>query len=237
MKKVEKLLAIQHEAEAEILEALERGDDPAKYVSISNGNTKMGKVASVSLLPVLTCPSRCYETCGDKCYARGLVLLRPTVARAYARNTAVARLAPEAFFKSVREAMKSARYFRFHVSGDVPNPEYLREVVRSCLDDPRCEVLMFTKRFELVNAYIRDHGPLPENLHALFSGWMNLFPTEAGLNPFHLPETAVYAKDEDIRPEWTPCGGNCLDCAIHEGGCWAARPGDTIAFKLHWGEH
>lgn len=233
MEKLEKLLAAQREAEAEITEALARGEDLTKYVSISAGNTKMGKVASVSLLPVLTCPARCNGTCGDKCYAKKLAILRPTVARAYARNTAVARFAPHAYFKAVKEAMLRSEYFRFHVSGDVTDIRYLHQVVNASRLYPFCQVLMFTKRFELVNAYIRDHGPLPKNLHVLFSGWTNLFPTEAGLNPFHLPETTVYAKDEDIRPEWTLCGGNCLDCAIHEGGCWAAQPGDTIAFKIH----
>ena len=129
--------------------------------------------------------------------------------------------------------MSKAEYFRFHVSGDLPSEGYMHRVIRSCIDFPRCQVLMFTKRFEMVNNYIRQVGPLPKNLHCLFSGWTNLRPREYGYNPYNLPETTVYAKDEDIRPEWTPCGGNCLDCAIHDGGCWSAKPGETIAFKIH----
>lgn len=233
MGNIEKLYDALHQAEAEVTEAIQTGADVSRFVSISQGNTKMGKVASVSLLPILTCPARCNGTCGDKCYAKKLALLRPTVARAYARNTAVARLAPEAFFRVVREAMKKAEYFRFHVSGDILNPEYLRSVINACEAAPHCKVLMFTKRFEMVNRYIDTEGPLPQNLHCLFSGWTNLFPTDGGWNPHRLPETTVYAKDEDIRPEWTLCGGNCLDCAIHDGGCWAAKPGETIAFKIH----
>lgn len=233
MKNIEKLIAAKHAAEEEVRQAMKDGADLTKLVSISTGNTKMGKVASISLLPILTCPGRCKGTCGDKCYAKKLAILRPTVARAYARNTAVALLAPHAFFKAVKLAMMKAEYFRFHVSGDIPNAEYLRSVVNACKTAPHCQVLMFTKRFELVNAQIAQAGPLPENLHCLFSGWTNLFPTEGGWNPHRLPETTVYAKDEDIRPEWTLCGGNCLDCAIHDGGCWAAKPGETIAFKIH----
>ena len=232
MSNLEKLIAAQHAAEEEVRAALAAGKDVTTLVSISQGNTKMGKVASVSLLPVLTCPARCHGTCGDKCYAKKLAILRPTVARAYARNTAVARLAPAAFFAAVRSAMAKAEYFRFHVSGDIPSVRYLHEVINACKSAPRCQVLMFTKRFELVNDYLRFES-LPENLHCLFSGWTNLFPAEYGYNPHHLPETTVYAKDEDIRPEWTLCGGNCLDCAIHDGGCWAAKPGETIAFKIH----
>lgn len=233
MKNLEKLIAAIREAEEEVLTAIKSGQDVSRLVSISAGNTKMGKVASVSLLPVLTCPARCNGTCGDRCYALKLALLRPTVDRAYARNTAVARFAPEAFFRAVNQAMKSTTYFRYHVSGDILNPDYLRSVVRSCIDNPHCQVLMFTKRYEMVNRQIETEGPLPGNMHCLFSGWTSLDPTKAGFNPHGLPETTVYAKEEDIRPEWTLCGGNCLDCAIHDGGCWTARPGETIAFKIH----
>ena len=35
-------------------------------VSISNANSKMGNVASVSTLPFFTCPGRCKDTCGKK---------------------------------------------------------------------------------------------------------------------------------------------------------------------------
>ena len=233
MNNIEKLIAAMHAAEDEVREAMNNGEDLTKFVSISAGNTKMGKVASVSLLPVLTCPGRCKGTCGDKCYAKKLAILRPTVARAYARNTAIARFAPHAFFKAVKMAMQKAEYFRFHVSGDILNPDYLRSVINACKTAPHCQVLMFTKRYEMVNAYIDRSGPLPNNLHCLFSGWTNLFPTDGGWNPHRLPETTVYAKEEDIRPEWTLCGGNCLDCAIHDGGCWTARSGETIAFKIH----
>lgn len=233
MANLEKLYKALHEAEEEVRSVLTAGGDVSRLVSISSGNTKMGKVASVSLLPILTCPARCNGTCGDKCYAKKLALLRPTVARAYARNTVVARLAREEFFDAVNDAMKKVEYFRFHVSGDIPSVQYFRRVVRSCINNPHCQVLLFTKRFEIVNWYIEHENPLPENLHCLFSGWTNLNPTEAGFNPHNLPETTVYAKDEDIRPEWNLCGGNCLDCAIHDGGCWAAKPGETIAFKIH----
>ena len=230
---IEKLVAAMHEAEAEVKAAMEAGEDVSRLVTISGGNTKMGKVASVSLLPILTCPARCQSTCGEKCYAKKLAILRPSVCRSYARNTMVARFAPHAFFKAVKVAMAKAEYFRFHVSGDLPDSGYLHRVINSCKSAPHCQVLMFTKRFEMVNKYVFDGGEIPHNLHLLYSGWTNLFPSESGYNPYRFPETTVYAKDEDIRPEWTPCGGNCLDCAIHDGGCWAAKPGETIAFKIH----
>ena len=229
MTNVEKLTNALKEAEDEVKEALGKGLDLKRMVSISEGNTKMGKVASVSQLPILTCPGRCNGTCGDRCYAKKLALLRPSVLKAYARNTAIAKHAPYAFFMAVKEAMRRSKYFRFHVSGDIPNRVYFDRVVHLADAIPTCEVLMFTKRYEIVNKFIEGGGTIPGNLHILFSGWTNLNP----INPYNLPETTVYTKDEDIRPEWTLCGGNCLDCALHCGGCWNAKNGDTIAFKMH----
>lgn len=225
----EKLIKALHEAENMIRKALDDGQDVSALVSISEGNTKMGKVASVSLFPILTCPARCSGTCGDKCYARKLAMLRPSVLKAYARNTAIAKLAPIEFFRAVSLAMARSKYFRFHVSGDIPNRDYLDMVTCLCMAHRHCEVLMFTKRYEIVNKFISDGNTIPANLHLLFSGWTNLGP----INPNHLPETTVYATEADIKPEWTLCGGNCLDCALHCGGCWDAKPGDTIAFKIH----
>lgn len=224
-----KLIEALNSAKNEIQTALENGKDVSKMVSISCGNNKMGKIPSVSLLPILTCPARCNGTCGDKCYAKKLAILRPSVLKSYARNTAVYMARPDLFSRAVERVMATSQYFRFHVSGDIPSRSYLDMVAYLANSNPFCKVLMFTKRYELVNDFIRDNGSIPSNLKILFSGWTNLKPE----NPYNLPETTVYAKDEDFRPEWKACGGNCLDCALHCGGCWDAKPGETIAFKIH----
>lgn len=224
-----KLLEALNSAKNEVQTAIENGKDISKMVSISYGNNKMGKIPSVSLLPILTCPARCNGTCGDKCYAKKLAILRPSVMKAYARNTAIFMARPLDFFRAVERVMATSQYFRFHVSGDIPNGSYLTMVAHLANCHPFCKVLMFTKRYELVNDFIRYNGSIPSNLKILFSGWTNLKPD----NPYGLPETTVYAKDEDFRPEWKACGGNCLDCALHCGGCWDAKNGETVAFKIH----
>lgn len=201
----------------------------SSQVAISDGNSKMGKVASVSLLPILTCPSVCKETCGKKCYAKKLCMLRPTVLNAYAKNTAIQKLAMTSYFKAVNKAMQKVRFFRFHVSGDIPNKKYFSNMVKSALNNPHCEILVFTKQFKIVNDYITSEKTLPKNMHILFSGWLNLKPD----NPYNLPETMVYSKPEEIKPDWIPCGGNCLNCAINKSHCWKAESGQTIAFKIH----
>lgn len=214
-------------AKKEVKARLEAGE--LVPVKISGGNTKMGAVPSVSTLPFITCPGRCKDTCGAACYAAKLANLRPAVLNAYAWNTALAMLAPAEYFRQIDEFVKGCRYFRFHVSGDIMNTAYFGEMVKTAANNPKCEILAFTKRFELVNAWIRENGRLPENLHILFSGWNNLDP----INPYNLPETTVYEKAEDFSEDWKACGGNCFNCACRGLGCWQAVSGDIIAFKKH----
>ena len=196
-------------------------------VSISKGNVKMGAVASVSLLPFLTCPGRCKGTCGRECYAAKIANLRASVLKSYARNTALYLLRPDLYWAGVKYAVKGCRFFRFHVSGDIPTAAYFQEMVNTALDNPHCQILAFTKRYEIVNAWINENGELPGNLHILFSGWEDMAP----VNPHSLPETNVYEQEPD--ESWLLCGGNCFECGCRGVGCWQAQKGDIIAFKKH----
>lgn len=204
--------------------------DPERYhVTISDKNSKMGAVASVSLLPFLTCPGCCSTTCGAKCYAAKIANLYPSVLRSYAMNTAIYFADTDKFFREVREAMLGVRFFRFHVSGDIPDAVYFRHMVAACNAAPHCEVLCFTKQFRTVNSAIKSGLILPKNLHLLFSGWSNLTPD----NPYNLPETNVIEKGAEPRDSWKVCGGNCFQCACRGVGCWQVGAGDTIAFPIH----
>jgi len=225
----EKLVQELQAAEQEIKKQIKNHENVSRLVSVSMSNSKMGKVASVSMLPIITCPACCAGSCGSKCYALKLANLRPTVRSAYARNTAIAKYAIKAYFKAVDETMKAVRFFRFHVSGDILNKEYFSEMIKASENNPHCEILVFTKKYNLVNEYLNQGNKLPDNMHILFSGWFNLDP----VNPYGLPETRVYTGESDFNDNWTPCGGNCLNCAVTGSGCWTAKQGETIAFKLH----
>lgn len=200
-----------------------------KRVTISNSNSKMGAVASVSLLPFLSCPARCATTCGAACYAAKIANLRANVLKSYANNQALAMYAPALFWAQVEAAVMSVRYFRFHVSGDILNADYFAHMVEIAARNPKTEILAFTKRFEIVNGFVNGGGVIPENLHVLFSGWNNLKPE----NPHGFPETTVYETESEFSENWKTCGGNCFECACRGLGCWQAKTGDIIAFKKH----
>ena len=201
----------------------------APKVKFSNGNNKMGAVASVSTLPFITCPARCAGSCGKSCYAAKLANLRPAVLNAYAWNTAIVSICQEEIHKQIKAFCRGVRYFRYHVSGDIVNKAYFAAMIDNAKSNSHCEILAFTKRFEVVNAWIAENGQLPENLHILFSGWDNMRPE----NPHSLPETTVYKTEADFNEAWKTCGGNCFECGCRGLGCWQAKKGDTIAFKLH----
>ena len=80
-------------------EAVKTGTD--LIVRISNKNSKMGEVASVSLVPFFSCPGVCKDTCGKKCYAAKIANLRPAVLYSYAINQAIAMYRPEIYWASI----------------------------------------------------------------------------------------------------------------------------------------
>ena len=195
-------------------------------ISISRGNSKMGAIPSVSLPPVTTCPAGC--PCTKLCYAAKLCKLRPTVAAAYSRNMATYTEDPAGYFKQVSNAMCTTRFFRFHVSGDCPDPDYLSRVFQVCRENPGTRVLMFTKRYEWAAAEIGRSG-MPENLQIVLSEWGKM-PV---YNPHNLPTAAVIFKGQEPDPRWKICGGNCTECASCGIGCWELKNGETIAFYQH----
>ena len=205
------------------------GNGELVKVKFSNGNSKIGEIPSVSTLPFLTCPGRCAGTCASACYAAKLANMRENVRNAYAWNTALALYHSDIYHAQVKAFCSMQRYFRYHVSGDVINSEYFANMVDNARSNPHCEILAFTKRFEVVNAWINENGKIPANLHILFSGWSNMIPE----NPYKLPETTVYEKETDFNDSWLTCGGNCAECVCRGLGCWKATTGDVIAFKKH----
>ena len=197
-------------------------------VSISKGNSKMGVIQSVSLPSVITC-----KVCGcnKKCYARKLERLRKTVSQAYQNNLQVLNNSPDVYWREVEATIMLSRYFRFHVSGDIPDEVYFDKMVEVATRQKHCEILCFTKKFEIVNAYITAHGELPKNLHIIFSAWVGL----EMINPFSLPEAHVRYRDGSTtaRDNAVECGGNCTECASTCGGCWSLRSGEQVIFNEH----
>lgn len=201
-------------------------------VSISRGNRKMGAIPSVSLPPVITCAKD--APCVKKCYACKMCRLYKNVRESYARNLDILNENWGEYWEQVRDAVKMATYFRFHVSGDIPNAAYFKEMAITAKNAPHCQILAFTKQYDIVNNYIAAFGELPENLHVIFSLWDLAWNANVS-NPYNLPMSAVIFKGAEWKAEYMDkiCPGNCFECACKGMGCWTLGAGETIAFYEH----
>lgn len=201
----------------------------ARRVSFSASNSKMGAVASVSVLPFVTCPAACRETCAGKCYAAKIANIRPAVMSAYARNTAIYFDDAANYFAQIRAYCAGVRFFRWHVSGDIINAEYFAGMIDTARACPWCHFLAFTKRAGIVNDYLNAGGEIPANFQVIFSNW-GAVKLE---NPHNLPYSEIVFTGETPAENWKICGGNCFACACRGVGCWELKHGETIAFAEH----
>lgn len=197
-------------------------------VKISPGNSKLGAIPSVSLPSVVTCRT-C--DCQKKCYARKLERLRPTVAKAYKHNLEILQQDKETYWREVEASIMMSRFFRFHVSGDIPDADYFSHMVEIASRNKHCEILCFTKKYEIVNHACSCGMIIPPNLHIIFSAWVGLKMS----NPFLLPEAHVRYRDGSTTAGENAheCGGNCSECAVTDGGCWALDRGEQVVFNEH----
>ena len=196
-------------------------------VSISKGNRKMGAIPSVSLPPIITCKN--CSTCAKKCYAAKLCKIYPTVKASYDRNFEILKADRDSYFNQVKAAAMVTRYFRFHVSGDIIDIDYLDRMVKVARELKGTEFLAFTKNYQDVNEYFKNHKK-PANLHLIFS-----IPFDGAKipNPHNMPTAAVILKGSEPAENWKVCGGNCTECACKGVGCWELKKGETIAFYEH----
>lgn len=197
-------------------------------ISVSRGNSKLGSIPSVSLPAITTC-RKC--DCQKKCYAKKLERLRPTVRNAYANNLQILNEHPDIYWREVEAAVMMSRFFRFHVSGDIVDYDYFDHMVDVANRNKHCNILCFTKKYEIVNEYCKNGFEIPENLHIIFSAWVGL----EMINPFSFPTAHVRFRDGSTtaREDAVGCAGNCSECAVIDGGCWGLRNGEQVVFDEH----
>lgn len=197
-------------------------------VKISRGNEKMGSIKSISLPPVVTC--RPGAPCVKSCYARRLQRF-PNVRKAYENNLELYLSDACRYFDQVTAAAEKESFFRWHVSGDIVNLDYFRFMCGTAKVCENTKFLCFTKKYEIVNDFIKEGGIIPENLIIIFSVWNNL----ELVNPYNLPAAHVVPKE--TRGLWggNECTGNCLECAINNKRCWSFSPGgaDSVFLVEH----
>ena len=198
-----------------------------KKVSISKGNAKMGAIPSVSLPAVITCNPD--APCFKKCYALRITRRYKQSNAAYKNNLDILQNDPELFWLQVKAAAITTRFFRYHVSGDIPNSEYFYNMVSLAYELPGTTFLAFTKQYNIVNEFLDNGGRYPDNLKIIFSNW----GAWQCKNPYDLPTCEIIFKGTTPGDNWKICGGNCTECACRGVGCWELKDGETIAIYEH----
>jgi hypothetical protein len=211
------------------------------YVKISDGNIKLGKgiIYSVSLTPGESCKPGvpCFKPAkqGGGCYCAKAMRLYPTVRAAWGFNLDMAKNMPDKYFGGIEEYIKekSVKFFRFHVSGDIPSQDYFRSMLITAFDCPDTKFLCFTKRDDILTKSLKAKAHLPRNMKLIYSVWPGVeLPDRSKM--YYNGEPIPFAwvldhknPDPRIPEDALICPGKCDLCFM----CWDAR--HDIVFPKH----
>ena len=122
-------------------------------IKISTSNTKLGNIPSFSLPSLVSCPGAT-ETCFNACYAAKLERIYKNVEKAYTHNLEqIESTTFVAEFKSELNALLSKKnapkVFRWHVSGDIPDIDYLHNMKNIMIDFPDTTFYAYTRNWAL----------------------------------------------------------------------------------------
>lgn len=171
-------------------------------IKISDGNDKIGKCPNVSTPPGSTCNGMC-----KGCYALNIYRRYGTVRTAWDNNLLLLKKNRKRFFREIGVYLTYAkrRFFRWHVSGDIADQDYLENMKRLARENPDIRFLAFTKRYELT------YRNIPKNLSIVMSAWPG-----KPLPRKNLPIAFMQDGTETRVKNAMECVGSCEDCGL----CW-----------------
>lgn len=189
-----------------------------RKLHISDGNTKLGGIPSVSLDPHLTCKPEwpCYRSC----YARRIAAFRKNVRQCWVDNTAFFAHDRKGYEQEIMAYLsrKEPTYFRWHVGGEIIDQRHVGMVKRVAQRTPGTRFLIYTRRNDL------RWGRLPDNLKVFFSFWQQpgeRKPINSGYPRAIIGDTPD--KDSHV------CPGKCPECMF----CYTDRSSKNVHFKPH----
>lgn len=201
-------------------------------MKISTTISKLGdKIPSFNLPPVITCRSD--APCKTGCYAvRGRYLYK-NVQTSLFENLNDFKTDSDKLFNDIIKYINNDdiiyKFFRWFSSGDIINEKFFKGMIKVAKICKNTNFLCFTKKFDIVNNYLKSDKKIPRNLKIVFSGWDEDFIVD---NPFNLPTTYVYFKGESNNhiPEYAiQCTGDCRSCKA----CWSLKKGQSVYFIKH----
>lgn len=205
-------------------------------LTVSDGNTKIGKVPNISFLPGVTCGAD--VPCRKDCYALKGCQTYSQVIPAWAGNTMLWRMRPEKFWGQLQDWFMNQKSqpekFRWFVGGDIPDSTFLKDMNTFATANPKTKFLVFTKNV----AAICDLLLMPEkanvrapNLSLYFSAWPGWKePQTETLRRLGVRVAWFQPKDAPdprIPRDAFTCPGHCPQC----GACWVGKK--DVVFHQH----
>jgi hypothetical protein len=188
---------------------------------ISKENSKIGKIANISLTPGKSCGN---VPCMKECYAMKAFRMYPSVRNAWDGNLTLWQTSPEKFLFELEAFLRKYKgnLFRWHVAGDIPSADYFTMMVYIAAEFPRIKFLAFTKNYSVVNHY---SGKIPENLKIILSAWPGYDMPNTKNLPVAFYQDGTVETPENVKD----CSGKCDECFI----CWEMVNGDSVQFIKH----
>ena len=200
-------------------------------VTIATGNTKLGsQICGLSMPPVTTC--RKNAPCQKGCYACKGHQQFSSVLGTYLKNLRIYNENPTVFFEQIENYLKYSgyRYMRWFDSGDIPDANFFVGMVKLAKHLPNIKFMAFTKKYELVNHFVKQGGVIPTNLTIVFSAWDKNWKVT---NPYNFPVAYVDFTNSQLNPEFPAnvkdCDGHCSICFK----CWHLQEGESVVFHQH----
>jgi ferredoxin len=175
-------------------------------MKISKGNSKIGKIPNISMTPIKSC-GNC-KACAKDCYALKAYKQYPNVRKAWDENFEDAKKRRFSYFIELSQYLRKhqPKFFRWHVSGDILDQEYLNAMISTARNYPETKFLAFTKMHEF------DYSNKPENLSIVFSMFPSM-PLPAAKMPMAWVQDGTETR---IPNDALACPGHCDNCGL----CW-----------------
>ena len=154
----------------------------------------------------------------------------PNVKNAWNTNLHVYLTDPDSYFEQINNVLqnKLAVYFRFHVSGDIPNSDYLNRMIKLSIQNPHVKFLCFTKNYKLFQNKKADK--LPNNLSVMVSAWTKYrMPKYIKQNGYRIAWVDDGNETRFNRKNSVYCTGHCDIC--YE--CWNVNTNHDVILPLH----
>ena len=193
-----------------------------QYVTISEGNSKLGEISNISLPPIETCIEN--PPCAKDCYPKVYMKRWPKIKEIYEKNLRTYKNDPELYFKCIRTYIEKEKpkYFRWHVAGDIPDLYYLNQMHILAITNIDTKFMVFTKKYKYVENDISQwvSRALNSPLRIILSAWPGLelpvLTDERGRNQRY---PIAFLEDDERRHNYLKCEGKCDAC----GKCWELK--------------